>query len=217
MVQRACRAIEEGVGVKSAAGNESENGSGRKDLKLGRLASEAGLTTSHFHRVFKKVVGLTPGEYAVAVRKRGMLDSSGFEGAAVRARREGDGDDRCWSRDVDMGTAGIDDDSDINSLFDPGIPIPVPVPVGGNHPETCYATGEPGWETGLWNEFDFLLAAENEDHHPTVVGQGQGQPGQGMEALDELFLPAVEIANPRTSGGGEVGAAESMLPLMLRQ
>ncbi|KAL4800966.1 metal binding domain of Ada-domain-containing protein [Aspergillus venezuelensis] len=45
----------------------------RKDIEmgrrptLGRLAGEAGLTASHFHRVFKKVMGVTPGIYAAGV------------------------------------------------------------------------------------------------------------------------------------------------------
>ncbi|PGH23422.1 hypothetical protein AJ80_02532 [Polytolypa hystricis UAMH7299] len=37
---------------------------GKQKPTLNDLASEAGLTPSHFHRVFKKVVGITPGKFA---------------------------------------------------------------------------------------------------------------------------------------------------------
>lgn len=36
--------------------------------KLGELAAGAGLTPSYYHRVFKKVMGVTPGQYAAACR-----------------------------------------------------------------------------------------------------------------------------------------------------
>ena len=41
---------------------------GRNPPVLRDLASEAGLTPSHFHRVFKKVKGVTPGQYASNIR-----------------------------------------------------------------------------------------------------------------------------------------------------
>lgn len=45
---------------------------------LAELAGEAGLSPSHFHRVFKAATGLTPRQYAAAVRAeraRGQLDA----------------------------------------------------------------------------------------------------------------------------------------------
>ncbi|KXL51148.1 hypothetical protein M433DRAFT_140886 [Acidomyces richmondensis BFW] len=36
--------------------------------RLQELAAEANLTPSHFHRVFKKITGVTPGQYARAMR-----------------------------------------------------------------------------------------------------------------------------------------------------
>jgi methylphosphotriester-DNA--protein-cysteine methyltransferase len=38
--------------------------------KLQELAAEANLTPSHFHRVFKKIAGVTPGQYARAMREQ---------------------------------------------------------------------------------------------------------------------------------------------------
>ncbi|KAL1968997.1 hypothetical protein VTN77DRAFT_831 [Rasamsonia byssochlamydoides] len=37
--------------------------------KLQELAAEANLTPSHFHRVFKKIAGITPGQYARTIRE----------------------------------------------------------------------------------------------------------------------------------------------------
>ena len=55
IVQKACDAI-------------SSAGWGPKP-KLHELAAEANLTPSHFHRVFKKIVGVTPGQYARGVQE----------------------------------------------------------------------------------------------------------------------------------------------------
>lgn len=41
--------------------------SGRK-LRLQELAAEANLTPSHFHRIFKSIAGVTPAQYARALR-----------------------------------------------------------------------------------------------------------------------------------------------------
>lgn len=53
---------------------------------LAQLARHAGLSTSHFHRVFKTVVGLTPKEYAAASRAervRSTLDRGGTVTEAI--------------------------------------------------------------------------------------------------------------------------------------
>lgn len=45
--------------------------------RLGELAARAGLTASHFHRVFKKRVGVTPGQYAADTVRGSVRSSSG--------------------------------------------------------------------------------------------------------------------------------------------
>lgn len=52
---------------------------------LGVLAREAGMSTYHFHRVFKKVTGLTPRQYAVAQREKKMRDELKGDGAVTDA------------------------------------------------------------------------------------------------------------------------------------
>jgi AraC family transcriptional regulator of adaptative response/methylated-DNA-[protein]-cysteine methyltransferase len=60
-VTQACRLIE-----------ESENAPSLKEL-----AKHAGMSTYHFHRVFKKVAGLTPREYALAHRAKRIRSELG--------------------------------------------------------------------------------------------------------------------------------------------
>lgn len=45
--------------------------------RLGVLAAKAGLTGSHFHRVFKRWVGVTPGQYAADIVRGSVRSSSG--------------------------------------------------------------------------------------------------------------------------------------------
>lgn len=51
--------------------------SGRK-VKLEELAAAANFTPSHFHRMFKKVIGVTPGQYAKELSQQSF--SSGESG-----------------------------------------------------------------------------------------------------------------------------------------
>lgn len=70
VVARACRAIEDAETRTTG-------------VKLGELAKGAGLTKSHFHRVFKRATGVTPRIYAVNVRAERMLDGSMAVGAGA--------------------------------------------------------------------------------------------------------------------------------------
>jgi len=60
LVRRACDTI--------AAAMLLSSSSGCRRPQLQELAAEANLTPSHFHRVFKKIAGVTPGRYARAMR-----------------------------------------------------------------------------------------------------------------------------------------------------
>ncbi|KAK2742324.1 hypothetical protein FQN57_005412 [Myotisia sp. PD_48] len=63
LAQRAC----ETMTLAALAGGEKQRPT------LSDLSSEAGLTPSHFHRVFKKVVGLTPGKFARELMEKKSL------------------------------------------------------------------------------------------------------------------------------------------------
>jgi AraC family transcriptional regulator, regulatory protein of adaptative response / methylated-DNA-[protein]-cysteine methyltransferase len=65
-VTKACRIIEESEGV----------------VPLEELAKRVGVSTYHFHRVFKQVTGLTPRQYAAAHREKRVRDELG-RGAKV--------------------------------------------------------------------------------------------------------------------------------------
>ncbi|GLB06933.1 hypothetical protein AtubIFM57258_002252 [Aspergillus tubingensis] len=126
-VQRACQTIRASV----------QEGS-RPTLRM--LAAEAGLTPSHFHRVFKRVLGVTVGRYVgdIVMRGKGM---------------GGDGEGACreWVGGVGDGCGG-----------------------DGN-----------GAGAVLWNDFDVLLAAEEEDGFvaTTTVAMQDVQPVQDDEEL----------------------------------
>lgn len=52
---------------------------------LAELARDAGLSASHFHRVFKAITGLTPKAYAQAHRGKLLRDALSLPGASVTA------------------------------------------------------------------------------------------------------------------------------------
>src|ERR671922_248272 len=68
-VTKACRLIE-----------DSE-----KAPSLEELANHAGMSTYHFHRVFKTITGLTPREYAVAHRAKRVRNELGRSGTVTEA------------------------------------------------------------------------------------------------------------------------------------
>lgn len=68
VVEQTCMAIREEV----ARGSKP---------KLSDLAARVGLTVSHFHRVFKRVMGVTPGQYAAGLE--GLLEGDVLCGAEV--------------------------------------------------------------------------------------------------------------------------------------
>lgn len=68
-VARACRLIEESEDVPS----------------LEQLAVRVGMSPYHFHRVFKRVTGLTPREYAAAQREKRVRSQLGSSGTVTEA------------------------------------------------------------------------------------------------------------------------------------
>ncbi|KAL2865669.1 putative DNA repair and transcription factor Ada [Aspergillus lucknowensis] len=134
LVQRACQTI------------KSDIASGSKPT-LTRIARMAGLTPSHFHRVFKKVMGVTPGKYAVQV-----LDETR---AALEKEKPWDGVGGYADENRNPALFQPWDDK-LRAEFDSWL-------TGGVDWDICDgeavvgADGDPG---ALWNDFDVLLAAE---------------------------------------------------------
>jgi len=108
--------------------------------KLSDLASQAGLTSSHFHRVFKKHVGVTPGQYIGSLAQSNLHPPDSLTSASsdVETPRSISGDGNS------LGILNLD------WIEEKG--------AGSS------ATGAefPGFMNGAWNEFDALLAFENE-------------------------------------------------------
>ncbi|KAJ5360682.1 Ada DNA repair metal-binding [Penicillium concentricum] len=102
--------------------------------KLKDLATEAGLTPSHFHRVFKKHVGVTPGQYVESLVQSNLHSpASSPSDASVETPRSAS--DRGEILDLDMNR-------------DKGAGLS--------------AAGHEISLMGGWNEFDALLASESE-------------------------------------------------------
>ncbi len=68
-VTQACRTIE----------------TAEEEPRLGELARDAGLSTHHFHRVFKSMLGVTPKAYAAAHRKHRVRAALGKRGTVTEA------------------------------------------------------------------------------------------------------------------------------------
>ncbi|KAL4734548.1 hypothetical protein BDV11DRAFT_198036 [Aspergillus similis] len=138
LVQKACRTIEADVR------------SGSKPT-LGRLAEEASLTPSHFLRVFKKVMGVTPGKYVAAV----MEESEG-----VPLDLMGDNPSMVENRGMGM----MFQSQNENSCPDQDAWLTEKMDWLGNPGSECGDLGgavSAGGENALlWNEFDVLIAAE---------------------------------------------------------
>lgn len=117
--------------------------------RLQDLAAHAGLTSCHFHRVFKKHTGVTPGKYAsglvvsTTTRPSSSPDvstpdtPSEFETSYDWSRMEG----REGKLNLDMGCSLV---PPMAGLLAVGSPVSM----------------DPSW--GEWNEFDLLLADEPE-------------------------------------------------------
>ncbi|KAJ6022282.1 hypothetical protein N7540_007786 [Penicillium herquei] len=135
MVENACKGIRE----KCAAGQK---------LRLNELAAQAGLTPSHFHRVFKKLLGVTPGQYAVSVTQNGSCPSGSLSPETL-SELEKPPLQSSSLRIVELGTKE-DREFDVDlvrriALSEGAAPLDSPVIMDYS-----------------WNEFDLLLAAEEQ-------------------------------------------------------
>ncbi|KAL4991182.1 metal binding domain of Ada-domain-containing protein [Aspergillus falconensis] len=136
LVQRACRTI------------RADIRSGSKPT-LSKLAGEASLTPSHFHRVFKKVMGVTPGKYVAAFMREG-------EGAPLSLAA--DNPSAAENKGIGMFQPWDENNQDswlaknLHWLGNPGNEC---AGSGG-------AVGAGGENALLWNDFDVLIAAEAE-------------------------------------------------------
>lgn len=131
MVERACGTIREGLAA-------------RLKPRLQDLASQAGLTTSHFHRVFKKKTGVTPGQYARQILQESAHPSPNSITPGTLSDSETsrfDFVDETWQDVLDL-----DDES-------------LALPAAGLSAAVCEAPIIMDNNNG-WNEFDTLLAAD---------------------------------------------------------
>ncbi|KAJ5795105.1 Ada DNA repair metal-binding [Penicillium paradoxum] len=104
--------------------------------KLRDLAGQAGLTPSHFHRVFKKHVGVTPGQYIESLGQSNLHSpSSASDASRIETPRLGS----------EQGSGEISNFDRAGEKAGPGAGVDFPGVMGA------------------WNEFDALLASEQED------------------------------------------------------
>jgi methylphosphotriester-DNA--protein-cysteine methyltransferase len=106
--------------------------------KLSDLALQVGLTPSHFHRVFKKHVGVTPGQYVGSLAQSNLRSPDSLTST---------------SSDVET-TRSISGDGNMEILTLDGV---------GEKGASSSATGAefPGFMNDAWNEFDTLLSLEH--------------------------------------------------------
>lgn len=134
MVEKACETMQR----KLAAGLKP---------RLGDLAAQAGLTTSHFHRVFKKRMGVTPGQYATGIVQRSVHRSPG----SVTS------DDALSELEAQCFDFGDGNGMDVLDL---DVGQSLALPEAGLLAAACES---PVIVENVWNEFDVLLAAEQRE------------------------------------------------------
>ncbi|KAJ5919887.1 hypothetical protein N7454_009722 [Penicillium verhagenii] len=148
VVEKACQTIRDQVGA------------GMKPPRLHDLATQAGLTASHFHRVFKKILGVTPGQYASSVAQNGSCPSPGsltpdalseLETPPLSASSFGLG--------LALGLPGMDGTEELDLDCGQGSALP-------EEPAVRRKDFSPVILDSAWNEFDILLAAENQGQEP---------------------------------------------------
>jgi hypothetical protein len=107
--------------------------------RLSDLASQASLTPSHFHRVFKKHVGVTPGQYVGSLAQSNLRSPDSLASASSEVETP-----RSNPKGNELGILTLD------GFEEKGAGSSV--------------TGAefPGFMNNAWNEFDTLLSLEHE-------------------------------------------------------
>ncbi|KAM5440096.1 hypothetical protein McaMca56_001763 [Microsporum canis] len=187
LAQRAC----ETMTLAALAGGEKQRPT------LSDLSGEAGLTPSHFHRVFKKVVGVTPGKFARELMERKSLGKvmvpSGINAriswppphlAAMVGLKKPISDSISSNPPVQSSLG----DCDIDQIIGQGYSDP-------------QAMG-----TINWNEFDLMLAAASDprpQHHHHHHHQQQQQQQQQQQ---------INYADPPTTTPTSAAATSATIP-----
>ncbi|KAJ5723534.1 hypothetical protein N7488_001569 [Penicillium malachiteum] len=136
LVEKACKEIRE------------QTDAGQKP-RLNELAAQAGLTPSHFHRVFKKLLGVTPGQYATSVTQNGSCASGSLSPETLSVLET----PPLQSSSLSFVGSGMKADWDLDMDFVRGSALPE----GAAPLDTS-----PVIMNYSWNEFDLLLAAEEQ-------------------------------------------------------
>ncbi|KAL2814618.1 metal binding domain of Ada-domain-containing protein [Aspergillus granulosus] len=152
LVKRACRTIREDIVA------------GRKPT-LGKIAGEARLTPSHFHRVFKGVMGITPGKYAQGILSEGGTTKDSGGGSGVDGKGDGEMEGVREKEGLLDGVAGYGNENICPALFQPWddklcADLDAWLIGSGNWDDTARTVGVEEDAALLWNDFDALIAAE---------------------------------------------------------
>ncbi|KAJ5495377.1 hypothetical protein N7539_000493 [Penicillium diatomitis] len=147
--------------------------------RLQDLAAQAGLTASHFHRVFKKRVGVTPGQYM-----SGLVQWDSWSGSDSATRLSSVSASRSDGEVLlrEMPEEICSENSSVGGMNGrwPG-PILLGSMEGTHLPEVhqdCFLTAD-----AVWNDFDAVLALEAEP---------EAEPKTPSMATLDLDLPGLD-------------------------
>lgn len=167
------------------------------------LAAEAGLTPSHFHRVFKKVVGVTPGKFSRDLREgkttfkrldgesvRAVMDKSSttghlFNNNNIHHNNGSGGGSGSGSGSGNSNSNGMNSLGNMNN--NNGQVFVTGGSASGNGTSVEMGTENPESIRIDWNEFDRLLVAE-----PPGGGGGRVHIGNNLQDSSAFFIPGVD-------------------------
>ncbi|GBF59836.1 bifunctional transcriptional activator/DNA repair enzyme [Trichophyton mentagrophytes] len=204
LAQRAC----ETMTLAALAGGDKQRPT------LSDLSGEAGLTPSHFHRVFKKVVGVTPGKFARELMERKSLGKV-MVPSGINARI-------CWPPPhlaplVGMSSPVQDSNNNNASSLEPQVQTP---PLGDCDIDQIIGQGYSDSQAVgpiNWNEFDLMLAAasdprqqqqQQQQHHHHRHHQQQhinfSRPPTSTPASTAAAAAVTTSSSPAVGGGSGI-------------